>query len=150
MIMRTTQRYRLSVLLAIVGMLVNLVASLVLVWRSRKPVDYHVTVNPAPVLDLSFTNHLTAVQSPFPSLTVTNSPSINPVQPVTNPVCIQVLDYDVFGGSDAPCAWLNGRRVAVGSLLPWGVVNSIFPERIVFNDGSYLENRRYSHGATNK
>lgn len=146
--MRSVRAYRICCVLAALGMVVNFAVAVLLFFRARRPVEYRVTVQQSAPPDLSWTNALFLARSSRSSSSASATNGVDSVvssDAVPRPVSLDVVDYGTIGPADDLVAYLHGRFVRRGSLLPWGVVDFIFPERIVFASGDYLTNRRYAN-----
>lgn len=139
--MRARQVYRSSVYILGVSAAVNLF----LCWRTwrvlRSPVSYSVNVVQPPV----YTNVVLDAVGTFPGVrpvqTTNEAPQgveVSPVFSAKSWTCF--YQYFVDGGRRG--VFLNGRPYYVGDVHAYGVISEIFPERIYFASGDYIENER--------
>lgn len=139
--MRARQVYRTSVYILGVSAAVNLF----LCWRTwrvlRSPVSYSVNVVQPPV----YTNVVLDAVGPFPGV-LPDPPTNQAPQAVdvfVPPVPKSwVFGYQYFVDGGRRGVFLNGRPYYVGDVHAYGVISEIFPERIYFASGDYIENER--------
>lgn len=81
---------------------------------------------------------------PVPGLR-SSSPSSNSVDRAPSFTPSQYsFPYSYFAADGRSGARLNGRYVYVGSRTAFGIVSDIFPERIILDDGSFINNTQKS------
>lgn len=81
---------------------------------------------------------------------VKDSPSSNIVQTYSVPsnTVRATVFYDYFTYDMHRYAIIFDRRFSEGSLTSYGRISTIFPDRILLEDGSYLYNAKYSYITT--
>lgn len=142
--MRPRTLYRLSVygLLAVAA--ANVYVAVRVYLNSRRQVVYNVTVQPPPVFP---TLDVPTNQPPYRSglLPDTHGPSVQlhadsslyPITPMS-----WTHEYQFFVAAGRRMALLNGQYIREGDLHAYGIVRDIWPERIYFEGGSFIENSR--------
>lgn len=146
--MRRSTSYRLMVVGCVVCILLNIAVSVFIFFKVRHPATYNVEYHEAPDLSrLSFprfdidSDTFVVSSNTVTSTNIVNSKISSRHSTNSLPRSVAKFSYGFVGDS----AVLNGRIVSVGDDTAFGVVRSIFPERIILDDGSYIENRRYTN-----
>lgn len=137
--MKARTVYRLSVLFNSLSFVVLVGVSFRVLQLSRSPVEYHINIVEPPVYTNSFTSPVEKDLS-FPPTVLSRPPSVssNFVTSSFSP-SVYRLPYSYYV-SGRPCFNLFGVDYTVGSVHAYGVVSSIFPERVYFSNGGYIEN----------
>lgn len=139
--MRARWVYRHSLALCAGFALVNSVVAFRVWSLSRRPVEYNIRVieppNVAPLepLDAPSVDRL-PIRSP-------QGADVSPVSapiPEFQPPRSYRLRYYAFVVDSRPCASMSGRYYYEGDRHAYGVIRSIFPERIYLEGGDYIEN----------
>ena len=144
--MRARRAYRLSLVILGVASLLNVIVAVRVLLALRSPVSYNFRVIEPPII----TNVVTSVafDARMPGVPVDEAPqtldvSTNLVYSAsTNRVEVAVDQYHYMRVDDVPRIRLNGQTYSSGDVCAYGRISSIFPERVYFDDGSYLTNTR--------
>lgn len=135
--MRARTVYRLSTVSLSVLAGVNCFVAFRL-WRvSSRPVNFELryveqaplSFSPAPAPDSS----LLPISKAAPASAASESVPLSPPRGYT-------ASFRVFWVSGRPFARLNGVDYTIGDTHAYGVVRSIYPERVVFASGDYIDN----------
>lgn len=141
--MRPRVIYRVFAASTVAATIVNIGVSWNVYTRAKSPVSYNVRViEPPRPFDVSLvapqTNGLPGpVESPGPSI-----PPVHVPQGRAYP-----FRYFEIGGM--PGVHLNGRYYRVGDVHAFGIVSQIYPERIVFSSGDFIDNTSLNERTTN-
>lgn len=139
--MRARWVYRTSLAVLSAAAALNVAVAISVYRRAASPVAYNVRiVEPpqAPSLDLS--------PLPLPG-TQSQSPTIDPPGGGVSSSILSTprrwaFSFQYFESGGRPGVMLNGRPYYVGDVHAFGVVSSIFPERIYFQSGDFIDNER--------
>lgn len=147
--MRARRAYRLSLVILGLASLVNVIVAIRVLVALRSPVSYHFRVVEPPIITNVVTSALvdlslpgTPVDEPVYSVSVSTNSPVSFDSCISNRVEIAVDQYHFMRVNDFPCIRLNGQTYSVGDVCAYGRIISIFPERVYFDDGSYLSNSR--------
>lgn len=144
--MRARKAYRLSLVILGFASLVNVIVAIKVLLALRSPVQYNFRVIEPPVLTNVFTS--AAFDARMPGVTVNEAPqhpdvsTNSAVSASTNRVEVAIDQYHFMRVDDVPRFRLNGQTYSTGDVCAYGRISSIFPERVYFDDGSYLTNSR--------
>ena len=135
--MKARKLYRMSFAVLCLALFGNVALCVVVFVKLRRPVSYHVIVPPdPPVLDRVVSD--VVLPLPGPNSVVSSSSS----SPVFSNVRVYNLPYDYAVVQGDSAAVISGFPYFEGSLHAYGLIVRIFPERIYFTDGSYIENTK--------
>lgn len=123
---------------------VNLVLAFHVFRSSRNAVQHNIRIIEQKPFEFP-TNFPAFSASPPPGFSSSaGSSASTAAAPLVNaPSLVASYDYHYFVNDGRVGFFLNGRYCYVGDRTAFGIVRDIFPERIYFDDGSYIQNTRF-------
>lgn len=146
--MKARVYYRVSSVVASLMVAVNLVLAFHVFRSSRNAVQHNIRIIEQRPLEFPTNFPVFTASSPLDSSSsVARSTSIAsaPLE-IKPPSAVASYDYNFFVDGGRVGCFLNGRYCYVGDRTAFGIVRDIFPERIFFDDGSYIQNTRTTKG----
>lgn len=144
--MRARKAYRLSLVILGFASLVNVIVAIRVLLALRSPVQYNFRVIEPPVVTNVITSAAFDVRMPGDPVNEVpqhSDVSTNFVASVsTNRIEVAIDQYHFMRIDDVPRIRLNGQTYSAGDVCAYGRISSIFPERVYFDDGSFLTNSR--------
>lgn len=144
--MRARVYYRVSSVVASLMVAVNVVLAFYVFRSSRNAVQHNIRIIEQKPVEFPTNFPVFSVSPPpgFPS--VGSSAVTGSAPPVKAPAVVASYDYQYFVDGGRVGCFLNGRYCYVGDRTAFGIVRDIFPERIYFDDGSYIQNTHQTKG----
>lgn len=140
--MKARVYYRVSSVVASLMVAVNFLLAFYVFRSSRNSVQHNIRIIEQKPFEFptnlpSFTvSSLPGFSSSAPRSIATNAapPEIKP------PTSVASYSYQYFVDGGRVGCFLNGRYCYIGDRTAFGIIRDIFPERIFFDDGSYIQN----------
>lgn len=150
--MRARVYYRVSSVVALLMVAVNLVLAFHVFRSSRSSVQHNIRIIEQKPFEFP-TNFPSYPSSPPPGFTSSAarlaSSNSAPLK-IKAPSVVASYNYQFFVDGGRVGCFLNGRYCYVGDRTAFGIVRDIFPERIFFDDGSYIQNTNTGKGYINE
>lgn len=144
--MRARKAYRLSLVILGLASVVNVIVAIRVLVALRSPVSYNFRVIEPPIItnvtaSAAFDVRLPGdcIEQPPQTLDVSTN---FVVSTTTNRVEVAVDQYHFMRVDGSPLVRLNGQYYSVGDVCAYGRIAEIFPERVYFEDGTFLSNSR--------
>lgn len=146
--MRARVYYRVSSVVASLMVVVNLVLAFHVFRSSRTAVQHNIRIIEQKPLEFPTNFPAFSVSSVpgFPSSAAGSTPSNLAPPEIKAPSVVASYNYQFFVDGGRVGCFLNGRYCYVGDRTAFGIIRDIFPERIFFDDGSYIQNTHIGKG----